>query len=565
MKHNKSFIFLAAIYLILLPLISLSQQQRRFVAEWEPAWGTLIRWPLGIPSALVVELASDDSLYVLVANQTQKQQAINTFASWNVNLDHCNFIIAPTNSHWTRDWGPHYVFNEEGVGGIADPYFNGYPWVPGCFPTTNASSELISARSFKGGYVLDNAVNAILAENFGCPLISLPIYLTGGNVMVDGFKTAVSTRQMLDENFPGFTEEQFRQMAADSLGITNFIIVNNPEVHGIQHIDCYAKFLDEETILVKRVPFSHPEFACCEALASRLGSETNAYGEPYKIIRIFCPTYSGNNAAAYTNSYIINKKVLVPLFNIPDDQQALQVYQDAMPGYEVIGFPWGSWYHYDALHCRTMGIFDRHMLRIEHRPLNGDQTFENLPQIKARIHAYSGAGFMNNGLKLYWREQGGFGWQHEIMIPVEGTDSVMAFIPGAEVSKIYDYFIFASDSSGRSVTHPVAAPFAHHSFTYAGTISGIDNLNPGINLRIAPGFISDIATIRFTNNYPLASLVIRSVSGVNVKEWIDLAIGENMITWDGTDHSGNRLKPGIYLAIFSNREYFETVKFVLTR
>ena len=37
----------------------------RVVAEWESAVGTMIRWPLGIPSDLVVELASDDMLYVL--------------------------------------------------------------------------------------------------------------------------------------------------------------------------------------------------------------------------------------------------------------------------------------------------------------------------------------------------------------------------------------------------------------------------------------------------------------------------------------------------------------------
>ena len=42
--------------------------ERRIVAEWEPALGTMIRWPLGIPSDLVVELASDDILYVLVEN-----------------------------------------------------------------------------------------------------------------------------------------------------------------------------------------------------------------------------------------------------------------------------------------------------------------------------------------------------------------------------------------------------------------------------------------------------------------------------------------------------------------
>ena len=38
---------------------------RRVVAEWEPALGTMIRWPLGIPSDLVVELATTDVLKII--------------------------------------------------------------------------------------------------------------------------------------------------------------------------------------------------------------------------------------------------------------------------------------------------------------------------------------------------------------------------------------------------------------------------------------------------------------------------------------------------------------------
>ena len=53
--------------LILLSAIIYSEiPEKRVVAEWEPALGTMIRWPLGIPSNLVVELASDDTLFVLV-------------------------------------------------------------------------------------------------------------------------------------------------------------------------------------------------------------------------------------------------------------------------------------------------------------------------------------------------------------------------------------------------------------------------------------------------------------------------------------------------------------------
>ena len=37
--------------------------------------GTMIRWPLGIPYDLVVELADDEKLYVLVENNSQENQA----------------------------------------------------------------------------------------------------------------------------------------------------------------------------------------------------------------------------------------------------------------------------------------------------------------------------------------------------------------------------------------------------------------------------------------------------------------------------------------------------------
>ena len=57
----KSILF----YTILLCLSFSQIPEKRVVAEWEPAIGTMIRWPLGIPSDLVVELASDNIVYVL--------------------------------------------------------------------------------------------------------------------------------------------------------------------------------------------------------------------------------------------------------------------------------------------------------------------------------------------------------------------------------------------------------------------------------------------------------------------------------------------------------------------
>ncbi len=443
----------------------------RMCAEWEPAVGTLIRWPLGIPSALVGELASDDSLYVLVETQSQENQARAAFASWGVNLAHCRFIYANTYSHWTRDWGPHSVFDGAGVWGITDPVFTGYPWVPGCRGEARDSLDVASPRRGGRGYEEDDAVNAVLAEVFGCPRYEMPAFVTGGNIMVDGHGTAFSTQQMLGENAIWWTESQFRSLAKAYLGITTYHFLPNPDLYGLQHIDCWAKLLDEETILVKQLPQGHPEYACIEELVDVLQGLTSCYGRPYRIVRIFCGTYSGTRTAAYTNSLILNRKVLVPLFNISSDAQALQTYRDAMPGYTVIGFPYSSWYYYDALHCRTMGIFDRHMLRMWHRPL-GEEIFAapSYPVV-AMIDDRSEAGLVPDSLRVYWRTSGG-PWAWAPLTPV-APDSFVGIIPGQPVGSTVDYYLVAADSSGRRETLPRTAPLGFYRFTVTPTVGPV--------------------------------------------------------------------------------------------
>ncbi|MBN2174760.1 MAG: agmatine deiminase family protein [Bacteroidales bacterium] len=544
------------------PLTVISQQQRRFVAEWEPAWGTLIRWPLGIPSELVVELAEDDSLYVMVESNYQRDQALDAFNAWNVNINHCRFLYAPTYSHWTRDWGPHYIFNEQGIAGIADPIFNGYPWVPGCPPSGYKPEHSNSIRAGILGWEEDDAVNIALADSFNCPLIALPVYLTGGNIMVDGYQTAISTQQMLDENFPIANEEVFRQMAEDSLGISNYIIVNNPEVHGIQHIDCYAKFLDEETILVKQVDTWNPEYECCEALAEHLGNELSCFGNPFNIIRIYCGAYNGTEVAAYTNSLILNKKVLVPTFNIASDESALQTYADAMPGYEVIGFDWEGWYYYDALHCRTMGIFDRKMLRIGHKPLEGEISFSGLPFIKALIDDRSDAGLVEDDLLLHWREQGTTFWYTVEFYPMEYPDSFYSFIPYPVIGTTYEYYIAAADSSGRNETMPRTAPEKLFSFTVSDLTTQENEYSNLSEFSVQPTIFTEGVEITFPG-VKEANLCIWSMNGQLVRKWHYNQIGKaGKIHWDGKSMTGEDCSEGMYLVAFIEKNGVQVKKIV---
>jgi len=427
----------------------------RVVAEWEPASGTLISWPLGLPRDVVEELARDDMLFVLVTGSSAQSQARQTFNSWGIDPSHVEYIHASVQTKWPRDWGPHQIFDGNGEWAIVDPIFEGYPWVP-------APCQPISSP---GGHAGDDAVNSDVAAHFGAPLHALPAYLTGGNFLVDGHTAAFSTCAMVGENQQLWTEAEFLDLAVQYLGVADYHVVDNTENFGIQHIDCWLKPLDEETLLVKRPPASHEEFDRIQANLESLALATTRHGRPYRIIRIDTPPFDGYNVAAYTNSLILNGKILVPLFNVPGDADAIAAFEAAMPGYEVIGFPWGGWYHYDALHCRTRAIFDRHMLRITHRRPAAWVAEGTQHQITAFMDDRSETGLVPESLGVSWRESGASDWNWVPLVPTGEPDLYSAAIPAQTAGTTVAYYLAAADQSGRAETLPRTAPGGTYTFT----------------------------------------------------------------------------------------------------
>lgn len=430
----------------------------RVIAEWEPAVGTLVSWPLGIPQQLVVELARDDLLFVLVRNHTHEEAARATFTSWGIDETRVHYIVSTVQTHWPRDWGPHQIFDDSGTWSVVDQIFEGYPWVSNeCLPITSP-----------GGYSGDNQVNSAIATYFNAPLVDFPAYLTGGNFLVDGHNRAFSTCAMVGENQQLWTESEFMELTLSYLGISRYAIVDNTEDYGIQHIDCWMKPLNEETLLVKRAPPGHEEYERLEANVAYLQTLTTCYDRPYKIIRIDCPAYDGYNIAAYTNSLILNTKILVPQFNIAADSQALDTFRQAMPGYEIIGFPWESWYYYDALHCRTRAVFDRFMLRMTHKPLDESMPFQNYYEIIALIDDRSEAGLDMGQLRVFWRTRGEGEWQSIPLQATALTDHYAARLYAIPPGETVEYYIAAADHSSRSETLPRTAPEGFYSFTVDG-------------------------------------------------------------------------------------------------
>jgi agmatine deiminase len=453
----------------------------RTAAEWEPAVGTMLVWPLCVPYKLVVELAKDNHLYTLVENDAAKNEAVKWYAKWGIAPQNNTFIYAPQglDAWWTRDWGPSAVFMPDGTMKLGDGrYIYSTPNTKmGCddsleFIYTDKDKKVIKTETD------DNATKP-LGKGLNIDVLDLPFITTGGNVLTDGLGTAFSSCILLNENkFDGVSKEQFFRLNREMAGFSTYHILPNFEKWGIQHLDCLMKLLDEERILVAEPPTDHELYAVYENIVeNELKKLKTVYGRPYQIIRIKTGRYDKEQLAAYTNSIIVNKTVYVPLFQIKEDKDVLQTWQKALPGYTVKGFTYAlkdeplvskamqehyksgyGWDDGDALHCRTRAVWDSQMLYITAKRLPAKVALNEPLTVHATIIDYSKKGLATASQKLHWRIKGTQNWKEESLKTTDNNTHFAVTIPTEASNKTIEYYISAASKSGRRETMPRTAP-----------------------------------------------------------------------------------------------------------
>ncbi|PID26550.1 MAG: hypothetical protein CR982_09790 [Candidatus Cloacimonadota bacterium] len=411
----------------------------RAVAEFEPMEGVVIRYPFGIPITLIKELAEDIPVLTIVANSSQQATVLSQYESNNVNTENCQFMIAPTDSYWTRDYAAWYsAIDDEKVSVINFPYNR---------PRPN-----------------DNDIPIAMAEYLDLDLYGMKVVQTGGNYMTDGMGIAASTTIVYTESQSqlGVSQEEVDQRMLDYLGISEYLVVEDPNNTYIDHIDCWGKFLDVDKILIREVPETHPQYDEIEEVVDYFANRTSSYNTPYEIYRIWTP-----NNEPFTNSLIINNKVMVPLMGGANDDAAIATYEAAMPGYEIHGFIGGSepWQSTDALHCRTRGIADREMLYINHVAKLGVQEVGSV-DISAKITSYGSHTILENETKLFYSVNGG---DEQSIVMTKSGDTFTATIPEQAEGSEISYYIQSKDDSGRISNHPFIGSADPHKF-YAGAI-----------------------------------------------------------------------------------------------
>jgi agmatine deiminase len=314
----------------------------RLPAEWEPVGAVIVSFPLCDPRGWKVHadfiqaISTAAKVFVLVGNEFWQKAVEVYLTSQGVDLENLSFFQIPAEDVWTRDYGPFVVF----AGAELQPVMIWNPY-------------FIADQAY---YKFDADAAAGLAMALGLPLYRLPLVIEGGNLISDGRGTIILSESVLEAN-PEVDREGLEQVMRDYFGCTRLITLPALPAEITGHIDMAVKFIQEDTLLVaSALPGSkwHGEL---ERMASRLSQIQAGTGQPYRVIRVPLPRRTDSPYCfwSYVNSLTLNGKVMVPLFRVPEDEAALELYRSAMPGYEVKGVDFHR-YPVGSAHCQAKEI-----------------------------------------------------------------------------------------------------------------------------------------------------------------------------------------------------------------
>lgn len=318
-------------------------------AEWAPQKAVWFAWPANKTwwpgnyekvsnrfAALISKISNHSRVKLICTESAQKDAEKKIFQSCPL-LDNIDFIDYETDDVWCRDFGPIFVFNENGNQEILNWQFNAWG---AKFPNWDKDNNF----PVKAGELLELPVN------------SPDIILEGGAIDVNGTGMLLTTEEvMLNPNRnKGLSKEDYERYFAEFLGINKTIWLNrglhNDDTDG--HIDNLARFVSEDTIAIASV--DDPASPNYENLQENLKilQETGL-----NIIQVPLPdpVYFEDEMlpASYMNFLISNDLVLVPSYaQEVRDKEALDIFKNLFPKHTVESFDCSDFLQEGgAIHC----------------------------------------------------------------------------------------------------------------------------------------------------------------------------------------------------------------------
>ncbi|MCW5925248.1 MAG: agmatine deiminase family protein [Saprospiraceae bacterium] len=512
----------------------------RAAAEWEEMQAIVVTWTSFKPIlAQIVNAAKNECRVLVITNDiaTCQSELSGYGVDWQTG-GNVEFKVAPYNSIWIRDYGANPI------------YLNG------------VDSLALVDWIYNRPRPKDDTIPSVVGAYFGYPVYSTtvaPYDLAhpGGNNFSDGMGTNFSSKLVLEENginnmwgTSNHTEEGVDSIMRRFYGIDRYVKFDVLPYDGIHHIDMHMKLLNEETLLVGEYPEGVIDRDQIEAnIQYLLANYTTPFGTTYKVVRIAMPpdggVYPSQGAPlrTFVNSFIVNKTVLLPQYEVQYDTTAIRIWQKNMPGYNIVGIncnaiiPLGG-----AIHCivKEVGVADP--LLIQHKQVESFvDTNPPAYEVKTWIRHRSGIA----GAEVFYTTDTASGYQSVPMTLTDPTTHLWTgWIPQQPYGSTVRYYLHATANSGKQQVRPLPAPEGFFDFNIRLSVGTDEATGAPQLLRIFPNPAGAITCVPvFSENGASASIEITDILGRTVASVFNgtLPAGESKYFF-----RADLLEPGTY-------------------
>ncbi len=493
----------------------------RAAAEWEEIEALTIAWE-GFECILKqITAAAVSECKVVIF--TESPSSTSNYLTGNqcggpVPMDNVEIVDVDLNSIWIRDYGANTVYgswNDDRI--LVDWMYN----------RPRPDDDVVPDEL---GQHMDIDVYSTTAE-------PNDLMNTGGNYMSDGFGLAFESELIVEENngestwwtdFPDHTLEEIEGILEDFMGIESLVTMSMLPYDGIHHIDMHMKLLDESTLLMSEYPEGVADGPQIEAnLEYVLSNYTTRWGTPFDVIRIPSPpeyNYGypdvGGYYLTYSNAVFVNNKVILPTYYTEYDTTALRIWEEALPGYDIVGIDCDSGNDNiislsGAIHCITHSVGVEDPLIISHLPLDDTENTTDPYTVEGYLSHRSGI----STATLFYATSPDGPWTEVVMSDTGNGEDFTADIPAQASGTVVYYYISGEANSGKTGNRPMPAPEGWWTFHVGEIIiDGIAENEIGGFSPIYPNPASAITCVPVQLRSELdARVVLRNVMGATIE------------------------------------------------
>lgn len=417
----------------------------RVPAEWEEMDAVIIVWEgfNSILAQITEALKEDVEVIIVCPNITSTQNYLTGQGiDWSENV---SFYNLPSNSIWVRDYGPNSAYLEDN---------NELIWIDWIYNRPRYQ---------------DDQVPQLLGAELGIPVYETgtapeDLVNTGGNFMSDGIGKGFSSDLVLDENGANnqfgqsnHDEEDVDEIMEKYMGIEQYIKMEALPYDLIHHIDMHMKIIDEETILVGEYPEGVADGPQIEAnIQYILDQFVTSYDRPFNIKRIPMPpgpfnSYPnfGDDYRTYANALFANRTIIVPTYEEEYDTTALRIWEEVMPGYNVVGIDCNSIIPLSgALHCITKEVAAKNPVTIN-MMTHEEWCMEEIIHLEAKVTAFEDI----SSVRLHYKSSQTADWLSEEMT-LNTSNNYEFDLPALNQNDKLEYYIQAETTSGKVMNRP---------------------------------------------------------------------------------------------------------------